>query len=377
MRRLPIIVGLALLLATAACRKGEPAEPAEPSAPGCLEGLDESSLHEVVACFYAEGEAFAPIGRYALLARASRQEVTEAQWLEGLQRADRVTLDGTLSGAACQDERVAVLGFVEHGGVRHGRVQRRQRCRRLTEDKTCTFVRTDSWVMEDGRWRRLVLPATARAAGRLWDTGQYAAMRGAARAWLEREPTSVSAMRLLGWAMMRGVGSPSTAEIEAHIEATLQLSEADSEALLVGPSIAPTVEARARLLDRFEPTDCLRRLGAFNTALHASTAPERLAILDRYAEPDDAVLLRFATLMELERTDAARKLLHSEAMMRALEHLPEEDPPFAAAWGASIARGAAALGAVETARKWLQAAVEAAPGDPALRQLMDALPPLE
>ena len=346
------LLAVILLTTASACQKQAPkasSAPATQTPTGPCATVDPADLSSVIACWYGPG-ATDPALQWPHVSAATRAETTHSEWSRGILPAGKLTLDGTLTGAECLPIGAGTVIAIDRTTGR-ARVQHQRRCTR-PDTSRCTFTQTDTWLLEDSAWKRLVLPQTARAAGRLWDTGQYRQLARAAQAWSARDPDSISALRLAGWAIMRNVDS-SDSDTRGHFARMLDKNPADSETLLLGPSLAANLARAKAAMARFSNDDCMVRLAAFNTALRATGPTERLEIIDRWLPGDTAVMLRVVTLVELDRMPEARTLLASDALKKQRAALRGEDPHFAGYWAFEVGRSAGAAGDLNTARDWL------------------------
>lgn len=347
----PLIAALAVM---GGCRDSAPdsEKPALADPSPCAQ-VDESDLKQVIGCYYAAG-AFQWDRTWRFVSAKTRAEISRSDWEPGLIPTGRFSLDGTFSGGPCTE--VAATVHARRGPDR-ARVQRVRDCAR-PNGEVCRLTQTNTWVREEGAWRHLVHPKTARAVGDHWNQGRYAVLGTAAAAWARREPDSVNALKLLGWSVMRGQGDTSADARRAIIARIKALNPADSEARLIAASIAPTLSEAVATLATFRKGDCFGALVAANTSLRADTAAERLAIIDGSEFADDLAMTRLEALFELKRHAEARKLLASDDMKQQLRALTSQDPAFRAGWGLRVGEVAAALGEHERARPWLLLALD-------------------
>ena len=206
-----------------------------------------SDLIEVAKCFHQQA---GPAEQHRLLIKEGRAQMDLEAWKRGPLPKDSMTHDGTLTGAACTSKIVTVLDQATEAQLRAraqvlsqaqqedlAMVQLQQECSK--QENRCVMTTTQTWSKHEREWRRLLLPQTARTVGAHWNEGRYAQIPPAADAWLQHDPLSLPALRLKGWALMRGVGEPSPEDKVALVSRMQSINPADSQTHLIAASLAP------------------------------------------------------------------------------------------------------------------------------------------
>lgn len=342
-----------------------------PSCTSFFGGVDETDIEKVAEYFYAPGKKI-PDGKktYHLLSEKSRAQVGEEKWVRD-------------TGSFTPDTAVKVLRKEEVMGTTHALVS----ITRVTQGegmdssgkkvrKEWKNIRTNSWVLENGKWRFLYFPKTWEEVERAFKNGDYAAAKEKAEEWLTLDPFAIEAYNHLIFAIERGgqtLPKEAARSVDGIVRAVLAVNPEDTIANFIAVAYTEDRAIAKSFLSRLRGTTSYND-AAYNLANEYKDPQERLAFLEELDRHPILDFQKAITLAELKRWEEFRKVATDNAFMEATKaDLDEQDSAFAANYAAEL--GLCFVGAKdrENARVWFDYGVKKDPNNRNIRLLGSAL----
>jgi len=334
-------------------------------------GVDETNIEKVAEYYYAPGKKM-PNGKetYHLLSEKTRAQIGEEQWVK-------------MSASFPPINAVKVLRKEEVRGNTYALVAYTVMTRGEGMDSTgkkvpneLKNIRTNSWVLENGKWRRLNFPKTKEEVERAFKNGDYAAAKAKAEEWLTLDPFSVDAYGTLIFAIARGgrtfpkEGARSMSDI---VRAVLAVNPEDTGANFTALSYTEDRAIAKSFLARLKGTTSYDA-AAYNFAGKYNNPKERLAFLEDQEPAPNLNMRKAITFAELRRWEEFRKLAEENTFIEDTKKLLDsKDTSFSAARAAELGIGFVGAKDRGNARLWLDYGVTKDPNDPQVRQLGRAL----
>jgi hypothetical protein len=321
-------------------------------------GLDESDIEKVIGFYYSPGKP-PPDGKetYRLLSSQSRTQITEEQWVQRASGFKETESAKVLRKEGYKGNTYAVVSW-EVG------------------PDTNKAVLTDTWILEDNKWRRLTLPRNQEEVEKAFNNGDYPTAKTKAEEWLSLDPFSIEAYRRLAFSIARsGIrelkgGDRSLNDI---VSAVLAINENDSSALFLAVTYTKDTNIAKTFLKRLENHYSYNKV-AYNFAIKISNPNERLAFVEGIKHEPASLMLRLLTLAELRRWEDFRKLCYEQDAFTSIKIvLDDSDPSFAAGHAGDLGLVAHKSGDRETAQKWLEYGVTRDPNNETIRKLAAVL----
>lgn len=360
--RFPRIPTIAILLALALLL---------PSCSSFFGGVDETDIEKVAEYFYAPGKKI-PDGKktYRLLSEKSRAQVGEEKWVKD-------------TASFTPDNAVKVLRMEEVRGITHALVS----ITRVTQgegmdssgkkvQKEWKNIRTNSWVLENGKWRFLYFPKIWEEVERAFKNGDYAAAKEKAEEWLMLDPFAIEAYNNLIFAFERG--GQTLPKVDANsvndiVRAVLAVNHEDTIANFIAVTYTEDRAVAKSFLARLRGTTSYHD-AAYNLANEYKDPRERLAFLEDQDRDPRLDLMKAITLAELKRWEEFRKVATDNTFVEATkEDLNNQDTAFAANSAAELGLSFAGAKDLENARVWFDFGVTKDPNNRNIRLLGNAL----
>jgi hypothetical protein len=237
-------------------------------------------------------------------------------------------------------------------------------------------IRTNSWVLENGKWRRLNFPKTSEEVGRAFKSGDYAAAKAKAEEWLTLDPFAIEAYSRLIFAIQRGgrmLPKEGARSLDDIVRAVLAINSEDTTANFIAVSYTEDRAIAKSHLARLRGTTVYND-AAYNLAYKYKDPRERLAFLEEQDRTPNLDFQKAITLAELKRWEDFRKLATDNTFIETTKKsLDSQDTSFAAARAAELGLRFAGAKDRKNARFWLDYGATKNPNDPQIRQLGRAL----
>lgn len=342
-----------------------------PSCSRFFGGVDETDIEKVAEYFYAPGKKI-PDGKktYHLLSEKSKAQVGEEKWVKD-------------TASFIPDNAVKVLRKEEVRGVTHALVS----ITRVTQGegmdssgrkvrKEWINIRTNSWVLENGKWRCLSFPRTWEEVERAFKNGDYDTAKEKAEEWLALDPFAIEAYNNLIFAIERGgrthpkVDARSVNDI---VRAVLAINPEDTIANFIAATYTEDRAIAKSFLSRLRGTTSYND-AAYNLANEHKDPGERLAFLEEQERDPRLDLMKAMTLAEMKRWEEFRKVATDNSFVEATkDDLDNQDAAFAADCAAELGLSLAAAKDRENARVWFDYGVTKDPNNRNVRLLGNAL----
>jgi hypothetical protein len=349
-----IVVALGMLPFGCARRKDSQAIPAS---------LNQSDLSAVVNYYAQSGKPFDPKGKWPLLSTATARETDRESW----ERSQAVSTDSATFSS------MEILGEETRDGNQYGLVSVTE----VSPSEGCKEVSTQTWVKEQGKWRRLLLPETERLADRKLSDGDYQGALKAARDWLQIDPFSERAYSDELFALERGGGSlgESLQRIGPSIvRSLLSGNPKSSTTLFSAVTFAGNSDAAEAMLERIPPDDCDRSQAVSNVAADIKDPRQRLKFLEAHRQGDVGALCSMIwTLTELKRYAEVRPLVTDDASSAIRNRLDAGDATFGAHWAAIIGTALLKAGDKQKANVWAEYGLTRDPTNSEIGRLVKAV----
>jgi hypothetical protein len=343
-----------------------------PSCGNFFGGVDETNIEKVADYYYAPGKKAMPSGKktYHLLSEKSRTQIGEEKWVKG---SESLTPYNT----------VKILRKAEVGGNTYALVSITHVILGEGMDPAGNMVRkewkeisTQSWILENGKWRHLYFPKTEEEVNRAFMNGDYAAAKAKAEEWLTLDPFSIGAYNKLIFAIARGGRTlPKEGARSVHdiVRAVLAVNPEDTDANFIAVTYTEDRAIAKSFLARLRGTTGYND-AAFNIAKQYRDPRERLAFLEEQDKDPVLDVYKAITLAELRRWEEFRKLATDNTFIEATKKmLDSNDSSFAADLAAKLGQSLVEAKDRENARLWLDYGVTKDPNDFRIRQLGRAL----
>jgi tetratricopeptide (TPR) repeat protein len=227
----------------------------------------------------------------------------------------------------------------------------------ISEDEkdTCTSIRTQTWISEEGHWRRLIPLKLKNLASEHYDNGDYASAIEVTEEWLDIDPFSIEAYHKLYFSIMR-VGwllrRRSDRSMDDIIRSILAINESDHTALHAAITSTNDVAAGKEFLKRLGKEACYYESSVFNLTLNINQDEERLKFIKEIDTDDNLIIImKIVALGNLNRTT---ELITSYETKRDefVDELDDNDPSFAATWAFRLGQSLLRVGLYEEAQFW-------------------------
>jgi hypothetical protein len=335
-------------------------------------GVDETNIEKVAEYYYAPGEKEMPSGKktYHLLSEKSRAQIGEEKWVKA--SASFPTVNA-----------VKVLRKTAAGGTTYALVSITQVTRGEEMDsagnkvnKEWKNIMTNSWVLENGKWRRLNFPKTAEEVDRAFKNGDYAAAKAKAEEWLTIDPFAINAYSNLIMAINRGgqtLPKEGARSVNDIVRAVLAVNPEDTTANFIAVSYTHDRTIAKSFLMRLRGT-INYSVAASNLSLKYENPRERLAFLEEQDRTPNLIIEMAIALAELKRWEEFRKVATDETFIASTKkYLDLVDTALAAQTAAILGLDFVGAKDRENARIWLDYGVTKDPNNPQIRRLGRAL----
>jgi len=360
-RKLGVVVLLSILLICTSCKGNETEkgfwEKLSTRISKLCSRVDETDLNSVISYYYDISQKFQPKGKYRFLSKRSQKEVTQEQWEAPAKEDKKQT---------CTIESVFILGEEQKPTGYFAKVSVEYSCSQPDENIVCRTITTHTWIKEENKWRRLLLPKTAENAQKQFSNGDYEAARRAAEKWLEINPFSIDAYYLLFFSSGRNKALSQESR-DNIIRAVLAIDPNDSDALFLAATASDELAIAKSFLNKLS-NDCSRDSAVCNVALTIQDSNERLSFLENMSERmslDSAgiILLKAVTLGTLKRYKDVSLLLNEQNTNRIKNDLDSHDGAFAAIWASKISNIFYKSKDYQRALEWLDYAISRDPNN--------------
>ena len=341
------------------------------SCSGFFGGVDETDIEKVAEYFYAPGKKM-PGGKktYHLLSEKSRAQVGEEKWVKDTE-------------SFAHENAVKVLRKEEVRGTTHALVS----ITRVTQGEGMDAsgkkvrrewknIRTNSWVLENGKWRFLYFPKTWEEVERAFKNGDYAVAKEKAEEWLTLDPFAIEAYNNLIFAIERGgqtLPKEDARSVNDIVRAVLAVNPEDTIANFIAVAYSEDRAIAKSFLTRLRGTTSYND-AAYNLANEYKDPRERLAFLEELDRHPIFDIQKAITLAELKRWDEFRKIATDNTFVEATkEDLNMQDAAFAANCAAELGLCFVDAKDRENARFWFDYGVTKDPNNRNIRQLGSAL----
>ena len=334
-------------------------------------GVDETNIDKVAEYYFAPGKKL-PDGKktYHLLSEKTRAQTGEDQWVKLAESFQPINA-------------VKVLRKEEVGGATYALVANTLLIRGEGMDSTgkkvpkeWKYIRTSSWVLENGKWRRLNFPKTGEEVNRAFRNGDYAAAKAKAEEWLTLDPFSIDAYKSLIFAIARGertLPKEGARSVDNIVRAVLAVNPEDTIGNLIAVTYTEDKSIAMSFLARLKGTTAYDA-AAYNFAGKYDNPKERLAFLEGQEPAPNLNMQKAITFAELRRWKEFQKLAGDNTFIEdTKKFLNSMDTSFSAARAAELGMGFVGAKDRGNARLWLDYGVTKDPKDPHVRQLGRAL----
>ncbi len=328
--------------------------------------LDEGNLEKVANHYYRPGQKddLPPSASYKFLSEASKKQVSEEEWKKIRSGSDNNTVSS-----------IKVLGEKESGGRKYAVVSVTHEFK-SKDGKPLKDVGSETWVLENGKWRRLSLPKFKEESGKLYQAGDYAAAKAKAEEWLAADPFSVDAYMTLGYGIVRSNpwsfkrGDRSLGDI---VRALVAINPDDTDALFCAASWSENLSIAKTYLKKMEGYRSYSG-AAYNVSLKIRDPAEKLAFFEGMEMTPILTVQKLLALAYMKRWSYFTALAAGDGEFGKLKAvLDDADPGFAAPRAAELGMAFHEAGDDETARKWLEYGITRDPNGRGLNLLANLL----
>ncbi len=326
--------------------------------------LDEGNLEKVIAHHYRPGDTknLDPEAMYKFLSAKSKDQVTRDEWTKRIKVfSDKYTYTS-----------VKILGNREEKGEKYAVVSLVLDVKEKEGD-TKKYVRSDTWMLESGKWRRLIFPKTKEETIKAFFDGDFAAAQAKAEEWLLLDPFSIEAFSRLGESMKNShqlILKRGDRTIDDILRAILAINPEDTGALFCAATWAKDVSVAKSFLKKLDGTVDFG--GAVsNVAIHIPDPEERLIFLSDMPEYHAEIkTVKLLTLYDLMRWDAFRAAYEKEGTFEILKaYFDRETTKLAANRAGELGAACFLSGNKNEAQRWLDYGISKDPNDHKVQKL--------
>lgn len=326
--------------------------------------LDEGNLEKVVAHYYRPGDIkyLDPAAMYKFLSAKSKEQVTRDQWTKRI----KIFADNNSYTS------VKVLGSREEKGQKYA-VLSVVIDVKGKEGDTKKSIQSNTWMLESGKWRRLIFPKIEEETNKAFSGGDFATAQEKAEEWLLLDPFSVAALTRLGQSIK--ISSPlifkrGDRSIDDILRAMLSINPEDTIVLYSAATWTKDVSVAKSFLKKLEGTKQYDG-AAMNIAINIRAPEERLRFLSIL--PEDGVgikTIKLLTLYDLRRWDAFSEAYGKEGTFEILKAYYDKDTTKIAANRAGEFGTACFLsGNKSEAQRWLEYGISKDPNEHQIQKL--------
>jgi len=329
---------------------------------GCSKfGVDETNLEQVANYYYQPGKEkeLAPKKAYEFLSTKSKEITNYTEYEKYCNE-----------GKEYKISEIKVLSEKEANGKKYGIVSVYSK----KEKENAIF--TNSWILEDGKWRRLSIKKLLEEAGNAFSSGDYAVALAKANECLAIDPFSVNAYQLLGFAMNKSNTDKFKREdrtMDDIVRSLLSINPEDSQVLFFAVTFSEDLSIAKNFLRKMQG-HVGYSTAAFNAILKIESPREKLKFLDGIELTTDLAMLKMYAFAQLEKWNDFRSLSNNEGTFEKIkEKLEESDPSFSAGWAARLGFCFHVADDDYTARKYLEYGITRDPNNELIRKLAKTL----
>lgn len=334
-------------------------------------GVDETNIDKVAEYYFAPGKKM-PDGKktYHLLSEKTRAQIGEDQWVKLVETFQPINAVKVLRKEVVRGATYALVAntlLIRGEGMDSTGKK---------VPKEWKYIRTSSWILENGKWRRLNFPKTGEEVNRAFKNGDYAAVKAKSEEWLTLDPFSIEAYKCLIFAIARGgrtLPKEGAGSVDNIVRAVLAVNPEDTMGNFIAVTYTEEKSIAKSFLARLKGTTAYDD-AAYNFAGKYNNPKERLAFLEDQEPAPNINMGKAITFAELRRWEEFRKLAGDNTFIQDTKKLLDsKDTSFSAARAAELGTGF--LGAKDrgNAHFWFAYGLTKDPNDPQVRQLGRAL----
>ncbi len=332
-----------------------------PAVPGVrCSNVAQSDLTTMVGCLYPVGQPYKVDDLWHTLTKESQEDAgTEVQWVAWNKESKKECITDEAKPLAQESLNSAIFA----------KVSVKLAC--VEKGDTCSITRTETWTIEDGKWRRVILINQLELLKKMFDSGDYTGAVANANEYLKKDPFSVPAYSNMIYSISRGARLSDNRGTRDIVRALLAINPSDSMAIVVAASFSYDISIAKTILRKFNEDDCNRKVAIFNIAQLIRSPSARLKfLLENDDEKSPSLMMQKAvTAFEAREFELVRSILIEDNEKLIREDLDTNDSFYAGHWAAMLGLAQLAVGNKQLARAWLDYSVLRDPTGPEVKKL--------
>lgn len=251
--------------------------------------MDESNLENVSKYYYRPGKtnALPDSISYKFISEKSKAQMSLDEWIKicGNDHTNFVKFIKILGEKEQAGQMYAIVSVSNTGPGKNGKIG--------------NYVFSRTWILENGKWRRLLFPKTAEKVYKSFKDGDYANAKTEAEEWLSVDPYSVEAYGKLGEAIEEIGGFNKAGRSKNDIlRAMLSINPEDTMVLFDAVRWSETPSIAKSYLNKLEGTVAYSE-AASNYALSIRNMYSRLKFLEGLEALPDIAILKLQSIASL------------------------------------------------------------------------------
>ncbi len=330
--------------------------------------VDETNLENVVKYYYQPGSkrAWEGKGKWEFISKASYNEISPEQFER------KVDKDCIINSAS-------VLGQEQVGDNVYARVAIIKQCK--SNKTNCSLVATlgtlsltNTWILEDGKWRIISTDKSSEKIKDLFKSGDYAASVKEAEQILFIDPFSIHTYKYIAFGLNRSglMQSPTKRSIEDVVRSVLSINPKDDEALFIAVTYSQDPQVAKTFLRKMPKDSCARIYTLFNLCTELTDKNEVLELIKDDENNPEILLLKIQALGQLGKYKEAVEVIKNKGK-EIQDELTSNDAAYGAGWAAIIAGVCLSSGDKAMAQGWLDYGITRDPNNEKIRTFMHQL----